>query len=155
MANIISQPRRPIEDWEAKVDAWVFEVDSLIGEASNWAQARGWGTKVDGKTVSEEMIGTYEVPRLLIHNSDARFLFDPIARFIVGGGGRIDLCVIPSYDGVPLVKTDQGWKFFPGSKNGQPLDWSEESLGQPFSTRFATHVISRHEDLGGRRKGTI
>ncbi|HEV3344560.1 MAG TPA: hypothetical protein VG125_29560 [Pirellulales bacterium] len=130
MANIIAQPRQPVQDWEATVEAWVSEVDSLIGQASQWSQSRGWGTKIDSKTVSEEMIGTYEVPRLLVHSPDARFLLDPIARFIVGGGGRIDLCVIPSYDGVPLVKTDQGWKFFPRSKDGQPLDWSEESFAR-------------------------
>lgn len=128
MANIIAQPRQPVEDWESKVDAWVAELDSLMCQAANWAESHGWGTKVDRKTVSEEMIGTYEVPRLLIHSPEARFLLDPIARFVVGGGGRIDLCVIPSYDGVPVVKTDQGWKFFPSSKNGQSLDWSHESF---------------------------
>lgn len=128
MANVIAQPRRPVENWEEKLDEWVSEVDSLVGQASNWAQARGWGTKLDSKTLSEEMIGTYEVPRLLLHSPEARFLFDPIARFIVGGGGRIDLCVIPSYDGVPLVKTDQGWRFFPRNENGQSLDWSENSF---------------------------
>jgi hypothetical protein len=128
MVNIIEQPRQPVEGWEAQVEAWVLDVDAIIGQASNWAQARGWGTKVDIKTLSEEMIGTYKVSRLLIHSPDARYLLDPIARCIVGGGGRIDLCVIPSYDGVPLVKTDQGWKFFPSRKNGQTLDWSEQSF---------------------------
>lgn len=130
MANIISQPRQPVQDWEAKVEAWVSEVDSILAQASHWAESRGWGTKIDSKTLSEEMIGTYEVPRLLVHSPEARFLFDPIARFVVGGAGRIDLCVIPSYDGVPLVKTDQGWKFFPRDKDGQSLDWSEESFAR-------------------------
>jgi hypothetical protein len=128
MANIIAQPRQPIDDWEAEVNEWVSDVDSIVEEAKLWAEARGWATKIDSKTISEEMIGTYEVARLLVHSPDARFLVDPIARFIVGGHGRIDLCVMPSYDGVPLVKTDEGWKFFPWNNGGQPLDWSEQSF---------------------------
>jgi hypothetical protein len=128
MANVITKPRHPIQNWEAMLQEWLAEVDSVIRQASAWAQNQGWGTKKDDKTISEEAIGTYVVPRLLIHTSEARLLLDPIARFIVGDHGRIDFCVMPSYDSVLLLKTDQGWKFHSLTRDDLDLDWSEESF---------------------------
>ncbi|HEX5444044.1 MAG TPA: hypothetical protein VFW87_09460, partial [Pirellulales bacterium] len=86
-------------------------------------------TKLDTKKITEEVIGTYEAPRLLIHAPEARFLLDPIAKCVVGAAGRIDFCVIPSYDAVPLVKIDGGWRFLLGGGNPRELGWSDESVG--------------------------
>lgn len=130
MANVIEKPHHPMENWEAKLDEWLSDVDAMVDQATEWAKARGWSTKVDTKTISEELIGTYEAPRLLIHAPEARFLLDPIAKCVVGAAGRIDFCVIPSYDAVPLVKTDGGWRFLADGSDQRELAWSDESFGQ-------------------------
>lgn len=128
MANVITKPRHPIQNWETVLQEWVEQVHCVVGQASTWAENRGWGTKKDDKTITEEAFGTYVAPRLLIHTPDARLLLDPIARFIVGDHGRFDFCVIPSYDAVMLLKTDEGWKFHSLTRDDLGLRWSEESF---------------------------
>ncbi|HVA15139.1 MAG TPA: hypothetical protein VNF99_17965 [Stellaceae bacterium] len=130
MANVIAKPRHPTENWEAKLDDWLSEMNSVVEQATKWAEARGWSTKADNKTITEEVIGTYAAPRLLIHTPGARFLLDPIARCVVGAEGRFDLCVIPSYDAVPLVKIDGGWRFLSNGSDGLDLAWSEEGFAK-------------------------
>lgn len=130
MANVIEKPRHPAENWEATLDEWLSDVNSMVDQAAKWAAARGWSTKVDKKTITEEVIGTYEAPRLLIHAPEARFLLDPIAKCVVGAAGRIDFCVIPSYDAVPLVKLAGGWRFLSDGSNQREVDWSDESFGR-------------------------
>lgn len=128
MANVIAKPRHPAQDWEKMLQEWMEEVDSVVGQASNWAESRGWGTKRDDKTITEDAFGTYVVPRLLIHTPEARLLLDPIARFIVGDHGRFDFCVMPSYDAVILLKSDEGWRFHSLTRDDLDLGWSEESF---------------------------
>lgn len=130
MANVIEKPRHPVENWEAKLDEWLSDVDSVVDQATKWALARGWSTKADTKTITEEVIGTYEAPRLLIHAPEARFLLDPIAKCVVGAEGRIDFYVIPSYDAVPLVKIDGGWRFLSDGSDQRELVWSDDSFGK-------------------------
>lgn len=84
--------------------------------------------KRDDKTITEEAFGTYAVPRLLIHIPEARLLLDPIARFIVGAQGRFDFCVMPSYDAVMLLTTDEGWRFHSLTRDDLDLGLSEESF---------------------------
>ncbi|HET6882605.1 MAG TPA: hypothetical protein VFI31_20730 [Pirellulales bacterium] len=130
MANVIEKPRHPTENWQATLDEWLSDIHSIVEQATKWAVARGWSTKVDTKTITEDVIGTYEAPRLLIHAPEARFLLDPIAKCVVGAEGRIDFCVIPSYDAVPLVKTVGGWRFLSAGSDEAELTWSDESFGK-------------------------
>lgn len=130
MAHVIEKPRHPVENWESMLDEWVADVKSVIEQAERWAVARGWGTKRDAKTIAEELMGTYEAPRLLVHAPEARFLLDPVARCVVGAAGRFDFCIIPSYDAVPLVKIDGSWRFLTGGGGPRELDWSDESFGK-------------------------
>jgi len=130
MAKIIAEPRRPVKGWEKKLADWVDEIEKIVDQAKFWAEARGWAVSADEKQISEDIIGTYEAPRLLIHSPRARFLLDPVARYVVGASGRLDLCVLPSYDAVLLVKTDKGWRFVSTSRRDLNLAWSEKSFGK-------------------------
>lgn len=130
MANLIEKPSRPTENWEAKLEEWLADINSMVEQATKWAAVRAWSTKLDTKTITEELIGTYEAPRLLIHAPEARFLLDPIAKCVVGAAGRIDFCVIPSYDAVPLVKINGGWRFLRDDGDQRELSWSDESFGK-------------------------
>ncbi len=130
MTKVIEQPRRPLVDWQHKLDAWLEDVHEIIHQASHWAEQRGWSTQQDQKLVTEEVIGTYEAPRLLIHTPQGRLLLDPIARYVVGAEGRFEFCVMPSYDSVLLIKSDGNWKFFSTSRMDLNLPWSEQSFEQ-------------------------
>jgi hypothetical protein len=128
MTKILADPRRPVEDWQTKLDAWIAEAQGIIDQAKVWAETRGWATRQDQRPITEEIIGTYEAHVLLIHTPQGRLLLEPVARYIVGGEGRFDFCVMPSYDSVLLVKTSEGWAFYSTSHPDFNAPWSQESF---------------------------
>lgn len=123
-------PRRPVENWEAQRDAWVQKVESTVRQAEEWARKQDWSIRRDTKTITEDLIGPYEVPVLLIHTPRGRLLFDPIARYVIGAEGRIDFCAMPSYDPIMLIKTGNSWEFESVSRRDLHLAWSEAAFGR-------------------------
>jgi hypothetical protein len=128
MTNVLAEPRRPAENWQQKLDAWIAEVGEIIRQARVWAEKRGWAAREDQKVITEEVIGTYQAPTLLVHTPQGRLLLDPVARYVLGADGRLDFCVMPSYDSVQLVKSDGAWAFYSTSRNDLLLPWSEEAF---------------------------
>ena len=130
MTNVIEQPRRPVADWQQKLDEWLADVQAVIEQARDWAEQQGWATRQDQKRITEEAFGTYEVPVLLIHTPQGRLLLDPIARHIVAAEGRIEFCAMPSYDSEVLIKVKGKWSFVPTAHTPSRLPWSEKSFQQ-------------------------
>ena len=128
MTKVLATPRRPVENWQQKLDLWTTEVQEIIDQAKAWAESRGWATIQDQKIITEEVIGSYEVSRLLIHAPQGRLLLEPVARFVVDAEGRFDFCALPSYDSVLLATPGGGWAFYSLAKQGSELCWSEESF---------------------------
>jgi hypothetical protein len=128
MTKILAEPQRPVEDWQKKLDAWIADGQEIINQAKAWAERRGWATRQGNRVITEEIIGTYEAPTLLIHAPQGRLLLEPVARYIVGGQGRFDFCVMPSYDSMALVRTEEGWGFLAPTPNDVNIPWSEESF---------------------------
>lgn len=126
MATILAEPRRPSEHWQLRLEEWVDAVGQFVSEATSWAQKQGWGTRTDSKTVTEESLGTYEVPVLLIQTLQGRVLLDPVARNIVGAEGRIDFCVFPSYDSEMIIRESGNWRVYDSRRTANSArDWSE------------------------------
>ncbi|HEV3003477.1 MAG TPA: hypothetical protein VGX78_03405 [Pirellulales bacterium] len=128
MANVLAQPNRPVENWESQLNAWLADIEGVFQNAERWAARLQWTTKRDSKVITEQSIGQYEAPLLLIHAPQGRLMLDPIARFVGGAEGRIDFCVMPSFDSAMLVKVDGGWRFSSNSRTDFDLPWSEESF---------------------------
>ena len=125
-------PRRPVENWEAQRDEWVAAVDRIITEAEAWATEQHWFVHRGPKTITEDRIGTYEVPTLLIQATSGRFVLDPIARYVIGALGEIDFCVHPSYDYVMIIRTDAGWQF----------ETNPTTVSRPWSKQAFFEVVS-------------
>jgi hypothetical protein len=116
-----------VEGWEAKRDEWVAAVDQIITEAEAWAREQNWLVHRGTKTITEDQIGTYDVPMLMMHSPQGALILDPEAYDIVGASGRIDLRVFPSYDYVLIIRDEAGWRFV---DNPRTLDrpWSKEAF---------------------------
>lgn len=121
-------PKKPVENWEQVRDEWVAEVERFMDEAEAWSKEKGWGVLREPKTIDDDRLGSYTVSRLLIHDTFGRLLLDPIERFIVGAGGLIEFCVIPSYDWVRIVRTDHGWELHPDAAEAPHQPWSRETF---------------------------
>ena len=122
MPSTISSPP-PVKEEERA--SWVAELMSIVDQAEQWSRRQDWAVRRDSKPITEPMLGTYTVPVLLIHTPQGRLILDPIGRDIVGAEGRIDLCVMPSYDPAPLIKGDHGWEFWSAKSQSPGRCWNE------------------------------
>jgi hypothetical protein len=104
-------PRRPAESHEGQRDEWVAAVEQVVSDAEAWATEQHWSVHRGPKTITESRLGSYEVPALLIRAPAGRFVLDPIARYIVGAAGEIELSAFPSYESVLIIRNDAGWHF--------------------------------------------
>ena len=120
-------PRHPVENGEAQRDEWVAAVEQIVSDAEAWATEQKWFVHRDRKTITEDPIGSYEVPVLMIRTPAGRLVLEPGARYVGGATGRIDLSAFPSYEYVLIVRTDAGWHFV---INPPTLDrpWSKEAF---------------------------
>jgi hypothetical protein len=104
-------PRHPVENGEALRDEWVAAVEQIISDAETWATEQKWFVHRGPKMITEDPLGSYEVPTLLIQAPAGRFVLEPMGRFVIGAMGKIEFCVFPSYYYVMLIRTDAGWQF--------------------------------------------
>jgi hypothetical protein len=121
-------PKKPVENWEQIRDEWVSAVDGLIRDAEEWSQRQDWASRRSPKVITDDPIGPYTVPQLLIQGTFGRLLLDPVTRFVPGATGLIDLYVIPSYDAVLIVRTDKGWHIHLSVTKDERRPWSEEAF---------------------------
>jgi hypothetical protein len=109
-------------------DEWVRDVSRLVGEAEAWSGERGWVAKRMGKTLKDKFLGAYEAPQLLIHTTQHQLLLDPVARYVPGASGLLDLAVLPSYESVMITRADGKWSIHPVGDGGRRREWSERAF---------------------------
>lgn len=121
-------PRAPAENWEEQRAEWLEAIEQIVGEVQSWATSRGWWVEREMKNVSDDddRIGTYQVPMLRIQTPSSRLIFEPIARYVVGARGRVDLAVFPSYHSVAVVRRDDGWRIVDDANRSTA--WSEKAF---------------------------
>jgi hypothetical protein len=114
---------------EAVRDQWVADVKKLVAEAEGWSREQGWLTHQDSRTLTEEFLGTYDVPTLTIRHPSAALLLEPVARYVVGAEGRIDLAVFPSYDKLLVVLGEDGaWRIASPARPEWEEPWARENF---------------------------
>jgi hypothetical protein len=91
---------RPVIDSDAVKREWLDRLSTLVDEVTGWAQASGWRTRRIDKTVTERGLGTYKVPVLFMEKDTVEVVLNPVARFVPGANGAVDLYVAPAYDDI-------------------------------------------------------
>jgi hypothetical protein len=114
---------------------WRPAVDGLVGNTESWAKEFGWATKRVPKRLSETLLGTYEIPQLLMHAAPNLYVLDPVARFVPGAAGAFDLSVQPSFYTISLYRDFDGiWHAHhavgQGANTGKRDKWDKEPLRQ-------------------------
>ncbi len=89
-----------IDDPEAVKAEWLSRLNALVGEVEGWARAYGWRTRRISKTVDERRIGSYKVPVLMMEKDTVEVVLNPVARFVPGAEGAVDLYAAPAYDDI-------------------------------------------------------
>ena len=88
----LQQQQPALLDMDRERDEWLAWVDRLVAEVAGWADAQGWATHRDVKTITERPFGTYQAPFLRVRTPNGEVNVDPIARWTLGRGNeRVDL----------------------------------------------------------------
>ncbi len=124
-------PKKSVDNWEQVRDEWVADVERFIAEVEGWvAKREWWGTLREEKEIEEDGLGTYTVPRLLVHAPFGRFVLDPECRDVHGWSALIQFCVIPSWNSMPIVREDgRDWTLhIEKGADYEPVPWNEENF---------------------------
>jgi hypothetical protein len=113
---------------ETVLAEWKAALEELIQKVETWSRHQDWAVKRDTKRITEELLGTYDAPRLLIHTLDGRLLLVPVTRFAVGCDGLVEFCVMPSFDSASIVRSKNVWYLQPLRPQGRRAVFSEETF---------------------------
>ncbi len=117
---------------------WIVAVEQLVGDVEAWVTKRNWWVHRELKTVTEDELGSYEVPVLTMQSPTARFVLEPIARYVMGAEGRVDLSIFPSYDRFMIVRADGGWRLRSLDRRDRNFAWSERAFFKVIAELMAT-----------------
>lgn len=122
---------------EMVLEEWRRSIEMVESQAEDWAAKTDWHCRRVNKTISESLLGTYEVPQLLIFAAPSLYVLDPVARFVPGGQGAFDLTIQPSYHATSLYRRDDGvWVVHLDVRNGgspgKRVEWSRDTFFQCF-----------------------
>jgi hypothetical protein len=76
------------------LEEWQRALEGLFDNIKRWLQpAEKEGLKVQpgSRVITEELLGEYEVPTLILRFGRQKVEIVPVGRFILGGAGRVDI----------------------------------------------------------------
>jgi hypothetical protein len=109
-------------------EVWLSLVDKLLSQIEEWAGQRKWQTRREDKTLTEEIIGTYSVPVLQIKLPAGVLYVDPVARYVIGAEGRVDLYSWPTLQRLLLIRRADKWVLKTDSLIDWPQTWSRKTF---------------------------
>lgn len=107
-----------------ELNRWTEAVNSVVDHARDWARQHGWHAKVETTTLTEDRLGTYQVPLLIVEAPDGRIVIEPIARWSSPGEGRIDVYSWPSLNRLMLVRKGDNWVLLTEAGVRWPQTWN-------------------------------
>jgi len=100
-----------------RVGHWRGQLKLLFDDIRQWCQALPGGAYVQEESIvmREEQSGEYEASRLRITSNGQTMLVEPVALWIVGADGRVDLRGTGGPFTLLYSQQDQGWFYLPNS----------------------------------------
>src|SRR5205823_1345349 len=111
-------------------ERWTQTVQSLCDQVTAWSESQGWQVARKEMEITEELLGAYAVPMLVIQTSHGALMLEPVARLVMGAQGRIDLYAYPTLFRVMLLRNSRDGRWMIRTDSGiflrQP--WNEETF---------------------------
>ncbi len=101
------------------VGHWRGQLQQLFADVRRWCQGLPGGAYVQEEpmVVREERSGEYEVTRLIVSSKGQTMRVEPVALWVVGADGRVDLKGIGGPFTLLYFQQDGGWAYV---QNGPP-----------------------------------
>jgi hypothetical protein len=109
---------------------WTQAVDAVVARVQDWAKQHGWTMNVQRISLTEDKLGTYEVPLATIETDHGRIVLEPIARWSSPGEGRIDLYSWPSLNRLMLIRKGGDWTLLTEAGVRWPQVWSQATFSE-------------------------
>lgn len=114
---------------DGELEQWMQAIESLLASIETWCGDKGWNTARERKQICESKLGAYELPVLLIRGPNgATFYVEPVARYVAGGAGLVDVYGWPSMRRMLLVREPTGWVLKTDSGVPWPRPWSRQTF---------------------------
>jgi hypothetical protein len=112
----------------AKPDEWISDVTKLLSQIRKWCEREDWEVTQPEKQVTEELLGTYTVPLLRIRAPGGFLYVEPVARYVIGAEGRIDITSSLTMNRMLLVRQDGRWTLKTDSGVNWPEQWNRNAF---------------------------
>ena len=107
---------------------WTEAVRTLMGQAEEWAKKQGWRAVAQPIQLTEEGLGSYEVPLLTIETPSGKIVLEPVAMRASPGEGRVDVYAWPSLNRLMLVRNHETWELLTEAGVRWPQPWEPATL---------------------------
>jgi hypothetical protein len=134
---------RPAIDSDAVKREWLDRLRTLVDEVKGWAQASGSSTRRIDKSVTERGLGTYRVPVLLMEKDTVEVVLNPVARFVPGANGAVDLYLAPAYDDIASLYLEGDHWVLHYTSRPQPIatETGNERKSLPYSEQSIRMIL--------------
>ena len=110
-------------------EEWLHSITALMTQVKTWANAQGWDRDDSDTEIHENPIGSYTLPVLTIATPWGRVVIEPVARFVIGAKGRVDLYAWPTLNRVILLRNrNNEWVIRTESGLVWPQHWEEATF---------------------------
>ncbi len=124
---------------EAVKKEWISRLSNLIDAIKNSAEGSGWRTRRIDKTITERELGSYKVPVLLMEKDTIEVVLNPVARFVPGAEGAVDLYLAPAYDDIVSLYFEGGQWMLHAAERPNPM--AKESVTEMKSRPYSHEAI--------------
>lgn len=109
---------------------WIARVESLINQVDEWATAQSWATARTERSVSERLMGQYQLPVLRVRLPGGEVHVIPVALQVIGTDGRVDIEAFPTLNRVKLIGRGDQWEIYTDSNVPLRQPWNAATFAQ-------------------------
>lgn len=92
--------------------------------------------EIENLSINEYLIGTYQVPSLVITSGNDKIYFKPVGKLVLGFNGRIDVVSFTQSKTLVYIK-EKGWFFFEQTKRESFKQFTEELFTELLKEMFS------------------
>lgn len=111
-------------------DDWIARVSKLAKQVVQWGNTEGWKIEQHDKEITEELLGTYTVPEVVLRLKGGQIIVAPVALNIAGGDGRVDIEALPTLARVKLIGGKDGWELYADPNVPLRRNWNRANFIQ-------------------------
>lgn len=145
----ISHPLKSNADQNEVRKNWLLRISDLVANVDLWAQESGWSTRVIKKRMNDSLLGDYQAPALILQFETVKVLLDPVARFVDGTDGVVDLYLMPAYDDIASLYLHDGtWQVLYSEPGKVTANRFESLKPKPFSRESFLEILDAMKSNG-------